>query len=38
MQMGEKEPADILSADEDKFQELLNEEEWQVMEAKFRLI
>lgn len=38
MQMGEKEPANILSANEDEFQELLNEEERQAMEAEFRMM
>lgn len=37
MQMGEKEPAELLSANEDEFQELLNEEQ-KVMEAELRML
>lgn len=38
MQLGEKEPADILIADEVEFQALLYEEDRQVTEAEIRML
>lgn len=38
MQMGEKEPTDILSASEEEFQEHLDEKERNVMEAELRML
>lgn len=38
MQMGEKEPTDILSASEEEFQTLLDERELNEMEAEIRML
>lgn len=38
MQMGEKEPVELLSASEDEFQKLLAEEDRQVTEAEMRML
>jgi hypothetical protein len=38
MQMGEKEPSEILTANEDEFTKLLYEEDQQVTEAELRML
>lgn len=38
MQMGEKEPAEIVAASEDEFQKLLYEEDQRVTEAELRML
>lgn len=38
MQMGDKEPSEILTASEDEFEKLLYEEDQQVMETEYRMM